>query len=133
MVRSVCERLSLPDPTRRRSAPPSGDEWFVSRSFCDDGEAHGISWYIRASAPATTADACDVPLPTTNDDPIFEAAGATVATTEPEASRLCTERPGATMSGWRSSRLMAPDENEAGPSSVAATVPLVSRAPTATT
>lgn len=79
--------FSFPEPATLTSTSSIWLEWLMMRSFCDAGLNVGRSWYMRARAPDTTAADCEVPLPTTNDDPIFDEAGALAATAEPDARR----------------------------------------------
>ena len=89
-----------PDPTRCGEAPSIGVAVAVIADFTWSGDQSGWAWRTRATTPAMTAAASDVPLPR-NVSSSTKPSGWLRSTSLPGARRLLMWAPGAATSGSR--------------------------------
>ena len=99
---------------------PTGRALSTSHARTSSGDASGAACSISAASPATTAAACDVPVPRKRSSST-KPSGWSRSALLPGARRLITCAPGAARSGRRSPSPMVPKSTGAGVSSVVST------------
>src|SRR3954468_7554103 len=92
--------LSRPAPWASGPGPDSGSAEDLTIALTWSGVRSGRRSSSSATAPETTAAACDVPLPLNRSSPA-RASGCARSRAEFGSRRLAIERPGATRSGLR--------------------------------